>query len=105
MNRYNAYFRNRSKQGGGVLIYLHRHLQGQVLHNVSFQLQHTDSLFLEITLTHKLIIGTICRPPKVSISDFLYSIKFIVESIASHIKPCYIVGDLIKPKSAHAYRD
>lgn len=45
---YQSFFNNRNTHGGGVAIYLCNTLQGQVLDDLSLQIPHLQSLFVEI---------------------------------------------------------
>lgn len=95
IDNYNSFFINKSTQGGGLAVYLHNNFEGLILQNVSLQLPHIQSLFINITQPHKCIIGLVYRPPNENVGAFLQSMEFILESlIAVRELRCYIMGDM-----------
>ena len=94
ISSYNAFFQNKNTAGGGLAVYLHTKYHGRVLQDISFQVPHIESLFLEVTGAHHFIIGVIYRPPNANIHDFLKAIDDALEVITSRrTLPCYLVGD------------
>lgn len=94
LNAYHAYFQSRSTTGGGLALFLHVKFQGKILHNLSFQQPHLESLFLEVTGTYNYVIGIIYRPPNANSMAFLTSLQEILEFLTlNYGRSCYIIGD------------
>lgn len=70
---YSNYLNNKNTWGGGIALYLHDRYQSRVINNLTFQLSHIESLFLEVNQPHKFIVGIIYRPPNSNPDDFLVS--------------------------------
>ena len=68
---YTNYFNNKNAHGGGIAIYLGNVFQTRLLNNLSRQLPHIESLFLEISHPHKFIVGMAYRPPNSNAINFI----------------------------------
>lgn len=68
---YNNYFNNKNTQGGGVALYVRDTFQVKHLTNLSVQLPHIQSLFLQITHPYAFVVGMLYRPPNSNFEDFI----------------------------------
>ena len=94
LDLYNGFYKNKGTGGGGVAIYLHENFQGKIIQNVSLQLDHIESLFIEVTGIKSFITGIVYRPPNASCAEFLKSVTDILEFITTRENvPCYVMGD------------
>lgn len=90
---YTPYFKNKNTHGGGVAVFLKQSFSGFMLHNISLELPHIQSLFIQVTQPYSFIVGIIYRPPNSSLDEFSMSIEFICDILVHEKQPCYIMGD------------
>lgn len=93
LSNFNAHFKNKNTHGGGVAIFLHKCFSSVLLHNISLQLPHVESLFIKVTQPFSFITGMIYRPPNANYAEFLSSIESIAEYLVNQNLPCYMMGD------------
>ena len=67
--------------------------QGIIINNASLQLQHFESLFLEICHPLECVVGMVYRPPNASLNDFLESMEEVLNLVSNLKVKCYIMGD------------
>lgn len=85
--------RTKNTAGGGLALFLHERYQGRIIHPVSLQLQHIESLFLEVTGKVRYVV-VVYRPPNESIQHFYISLQNILDYISHRYStPCYFGGD------------
>lgn len=95
LSGYNAFFKNKTTKGGGVALYIAKYMKGVIRQDLSLQLSHIESLFIECTRTNKFLVGMIYRPPNASLHDFMLSLEQLLEHVTSEqTLPCYLMGDL-----------
>ncbi|XP_069970021.1 uncharacterized protein [Penaeus vannamei] len=91
---YTPFFNNVSTDHGGVAIYISDSLQGTILHDLSVQFPHMETIFLKIqTNDERFLVGMVYRPPNSSTQAFYDSFSEILEHITLLNIPCYIMGD------------
>lgn len=72
MSGYRLLHKPRKGKGGGVGAYVHTELQASILDHPASNL---EQLWLEIRLKlHKIIVGIVYRPPRVSCTDGIDSL-------------------------------
>lgn len=93
---YNSFRRDRNRQGGGVMIYVHDKFLTVRRHDL--ETQTAELLWIEIKLpTHTLLIGTCYRPPNQSADqtdDFIDSLNSSLSSLSySQNQSMILLGD------------
>ena len=69
---YNSYMSTRQNRvGGGVTIYVNKQLKSSLIHELTSNTEHIESVFINISCSNKkILIGTIYRPPNSNIDNF-----------------------------------
>ena len=96
IDNYNMYANSRSRNGGGVALYVRDTMHGSFLRNeFSFSFSYLESLFVEMPgLTGKnILVGVIYRPPNSNFLNFYNKILEILEIITNENKIIYLIGD------------
>ena len=96
ITNYKSFYQNtypNKNKGTGVALYVHESLNARINHSVSCVSENLECLFLDITLTHNVVItvGVLYRPPSGSNNIFLEEFESILCKLPNH--PTYIMGD------------
>ena len=69
---YNSYMSTRQNRvGGGVAIYVNKQLKSSLIHELTSNTEHIESVFINISCSDKkILIGTIYRPPNSNTDNF-----------------------------------
>ena len=63
--------------------------ESTVMREITLQLPHLESLFLNVSQPRKFIIGVIYRPPNSNINDFLRTLQDIIEFVKDKLQLLY----------------
>ena len=97
LQNYDAlHFQRKSvKRGGGLLIYVQKHLNYRVLDNLSISDDDGEFLSIEIINEHSknFIVSCCYRPPKGNINNFSTHLNMIFDNANSNKKKFFVLGD------------
>ena len=84
-----------NRRGGGATLYISDFLQYKRRHDLSFQSEQYEGLFIEVTGLHhrKHIVGLIYRPPCTDLVQFNLELDAILSKIKLENSICYLMGD------------
>ena len=94
MPHYHFVGRGRTdKRGGGVGFFLHETLKFKRRHDLKVFNECIETIFIEISSPHNMIVGTVYRPPSKSVQSFTDLMQPVLFKISREGKQCVIMGD------------
>ena len=82
------------RPGGGVSLLIQEHIPYKVREDLSFMHDAIECVFVEATVSKKVLVGVIYRPPGRSIDVFNEQLKCIFDMLSNVSFPCYLMGDV-----------
>ena len=82
------------RQGGGVSLLIQDHIPYKIRSDLSSMCNELECIFVEATISKKVLIGVIYRPPGRSIDDFNEQLRSLFDKLSRIRFPCYLMGDV-----------